>query len=102
MELDLMQLPSWFMAVAISVLCLYTGYSLKKDSEKRDALIARIAQTIYGSEDKPGLLTRISVMENTVDRCGGCTPGEHHTGGKRWYDPEARIQKDQYKERIHE
>jgi len=97
MELDLMQLPSWFMAVAVVVLCIYTGYSLKK----RDDLIDTIAKTIYGSAEKPGLLTRMYSMENTIDRCDGCTPAEHHTGGKRWYDPESRIQKGQYKESHH-
>lgn len=85
MQLDPTQIPSWFMAMAVIVLCACTIYFMKK----RDGLIDTIAKTIYGTENKDGLVTRMSVMESTISRCESCTPG-HHDGGRRDYDPAKR------------
>ena len=35
MQIDFSQLPSWFMAIAILVLCAYTGFSLKNERDDR-------------------------------------------------------------------
>jgi len=84
MQLDPTQIPTWFMALAVITLCAFTIYFMKK----RDCLIDTIAKTIYGSENKDGLVTRMSVLETTIDRCNGCAP--HHDGGRRPKDPEHR------------
>ena len=85
--IDWTQLPYWAMAIC----CVYTIYSLKK----RDDVIDRIADTVFGSEKNEGLKSRMNSLENTIDRCQGCTPGDHHTGGNRWYDPAKRLHKAQ-------
>lgn len=41
---------------------------------QRDALLDKVANVIYGNEDKPGLITRTAVLENKVDSCAECTP----------------------------
>ena len=86
MSFDIAQIPSWFMALAVVALCAYTAYSLKK----RDEVLDNIVKAVYGTEDKNGMLTRISVMENTISRCESCSPA-HHDGGRRPYDPEERV-----------
>lgn len=55
-----------------SLLMVIIAYQIRQ----RDILMDKMAAIIYGHEEKEGLLTRITVIENNIDRCEGCNP--HH------------------------
>lgn len=76
----------WKIISAVSAVAMISlGYSIRqkdKNDDKRDALLEKIATIVFGDESgKGGLTTRVTVMENNIDRCEGCSPKQHYREG---------------------
>jgi hypothetical protein len=78
MQFDLVQLPSWFMAIAVVALCAYTGWSLKeRNDDFKQALLE--------------IFKRLGTVEQKQEHLQGAHDAMMlRSGGRRCNDPEER------------
>jgi hypothetical protein len=54
--------------------CTLLIFIVSYQVRQRDKLLDKVAGIIFGTEDQPGLKTRIAVIESEISRCEGCNP----------------------------
>ena len=54
--------------------CTLLIFIVSYQIRQRDKLLDRIGDIIFGTEDTPGIKTRLAVLENEIERCEHCSP----------------------------
>ena len=71
-------LPDDFFWKVIGGACVVVVAVVGYQTRQRDALLDKVAGIVYGNENSPGMLTRMTLIEDRIDRCPECSGNAAH------------------------